>query len=1171
MEVAHEEGGQQPANNFLSGGGEMGALIRGFDWARTPVGPVESWPQSLRTALSILLSSGYPMYIAWGHEFTQFYNDAYRPILGQTKHPALGRGTPETFAEIWDFIGPMFRRVLATGEATTLTDQLLPLDRNGYVEECYFTFSYSAVRNEEGGEGGVFVTVLETTARVLADRRGHMLREMARSPNAWQAEEVCRSAAQTLATNPHDIPFALLYVVSEDGKQARLAGSAGIDPGTEASPLVADLTGADSTGWPLAEVARTGRAGMAEHLQRRFSQLPAGVWPERPERALVMPVMLPGQTRALLLLVLAISPRKAFDADYRNFFDQITGQVSMTLAEAQAYEAERKRAEALAELDRAKTAFFSNVSHEFRTPITLILGPLEEALSGDLDPKLRQELEVVHRNGLRLQKLVNTLLDFSRIEAGRIQAAYKPTDLATYTAEMASVFRSAIERAGMQLVIDCPPLPERVYVDRDMWEKIILNLLSNAFKFTFEGEISVSLRPAGDHVQVRVRDTGTGIAEADLPHLFERFHRIRGAKARTHEGTGIGLALVQELVKLHGGTIQAESELGKGTAFTISIPKGSAHLPPDRVFNEPVLFSTAPGAQLYVEEALRWISEEQGSESMMVDVSSPGAAHQVTESFAAQILLADDNADMREYLRRILSPHWRVEIVSDGKAAIEAARERVPDLVLSDVMMPGLDGFELLRELRADPLTREVPVILLSARAGEESRIEGLEAGADDYLVKPFSARELVARVGAHLKIKHIRDEATEERERLLAAERVAREAALAASRAKDEFIATVSHELRTPLNAMLGWATLLSNGNLDDEMAKRALKTIEKNAMAQAQLIEDLLDVSRIISGKFRIKAQPVEVAPIIEAAVDSVRPAADAKGLKLDVVLDPDAGPVLGDDSRLQQVVWNLLSNAVKFTPRDKRVEVRLARVDSHIEIIVSDTGQGIAPEFLPFVFDRFRQADGSSTRAHGGLGLGLAIVRYIIEHHGGSVAVESPGEGRGATFIVRLPRIALQTKESTKGRAYSGVSSGASLDFFPSLSLDGVKVLLIDDEIDSLHLLSVVLKQSGAQIKTSSSAEEGFAQIKEWKPDVIVSDIGMPGEDGYSFMKRVKTWTRESGLWIPAVALTAYARAEDRMRALASGFQIHLSKPVEPAELIAVIRSLIERPTTPWNAAR
>ena len=450
--------------------------------------------------------------------------------------------------------------------------------------------------------------------------------------------------------------------------------------------------------------------------------------------------------------------------------------MATAIAHARAYEEERRRAESLAELDRAKTTFFSNVSHEFRTPLTLMLGPVEDSLADRTYPlptRQRERQEIVHRNALRLLKLVNSLLDFARIEAGRIRAVYQPTDLAAYTAEIASVFRSAVERAGLRLVVETAPLPGPVYVDREMWEKIVLNLLSNAFKFTFEGEIALHLRPADDdHVALSIRDTGTGIPAEELPHLFERFRRIEGAQGRTYEGTGIGLALVQELVRLHGGWVEVTSTVGAGSTFTITLPTGTAHLPPDHIGAPGDLEPAAVGTA-YLVEALGWLPDDtlKGAppapppESLRPadGVTDPGGFEDAAPEPAPsrpRILLADDNADMRGYVGRLLSRYYDVTAVSDGQAALACARQHPPDLVLSDVMMPGLDGFALLRALRADSATREVPVILLSARADEASRIEGLETGADDYLTKPFSARDLLARVGATIEITRGRKEA---------------------------------------------------------------------------------------------------------------------------------------------------------------------------------------------------------------------------------------------------------------------------------------------------------------------------------------------------------------------------------------------------------------------------
>jgi PAS domain S-box-containing protein len=471
-------------------------------------------------------------------------------------------------------------------------------------------------------------------------------------------------------------------------------------------------------------------------------------------------------------VIAGVSPRKHLDQSYRTFFELVGGNISTAIADARVYEDERKQAEALAEIDRAKTAFFSNISHEFRTPITLMLGPLEAMLERARPTAAagREELQLVHRNAMRLLKLVNTLLDFSRLEAGRMQALYEPTELAATTADVASSFRSAMERAGIEFIIDCAPLPEPAYVDRDMWEKIVLNLISNAFKFTLAGSVTVRVTAIGDRFELRVSDTGTGIPENELRHIFNRFHRVEGLRGRTHEGSGIGLAFVYELAKMHGGSIRAESAIGKGSTLVVSIPAGRDHLPAERVGDGRIMNSGSVAASAYVDEALRWLPDSEVTEEPVQVFASDSVQAPHVHSTTGRILLADDNADMRAYVQRLLGEHYQVHAVSNGMEALAAARRELPDLILTDVMMPGLDGFALLRELRATESTRTIPVILLSARAGEDARIEGLQAGADDYIVKPFTAREILARVGAHLAMSRLRREAAE-RERLLRAE----------------------------------------------------------------------------------------------------------------------------------------------------------------------------------------------------------------------------------------------------------------------------------------------------------------------------------------------------------------------------------------------------------------
>jgi PAS domain S-box-containing protein len=703
------------------------------------------------------------------------YNDDWSPISGE-KHPwALGRPAREAWSEIWDIIDPLFEQVVKKGEATRSRDQLLPMRRHGFTEECYFDYTFSPIRGERGEVDGVFNAVIETTTRVIGERRQRTLRELAawKTGQTGSAKDACQTISHILSENPLDLPFALLYLLDDDGQRARLAGLTGVKHDSPMSPAVIELDAPDAS-WPFLRVVETGQCVEVERLSHKFGPLPGGGWPESPNRAVVLPITRPGQAQLAGFVVAGLSPRLAFNDEYKGFTDLLAGHVSAAVANVMAYEEERRRSEALAELDRAKTAFFSNVSHEFRTPLTLLLGPVEDLLDrsdSELSAVARGQLEVVNRNGLRLLRLVNSLLDFSRIEAGRVRAEYRPTDLAQFTADLASVFRAAVEKAGMSLVVDCPPLDEPVFVDREMWEKVVLNLLSNAFKFTFEGEIAVRLRRLGDAVELRVQDTGTGIPAQELPRLFERFHRIENARGRTHEGSGIGLALVQELVKLHHGSIAVESVVGRGTTFLVAMPLGSAHLPQDQIVEGISAVSTANRAGPYVEEALRWLPDEGSPE----DDSRSGLAafpefpptltlrsEPVEGDKAPRILVADDNADMRRYVVRLLAYHFRVEVVSDGEAALASARDRPPDLILTDVMMPRLDGFGLLRELRADPRTRSVPVIMLSARAGEESRVEGMQAGADDYLVKPFGSRELLARVSAHLQMARMRREANE-------------------------------------------------------------------------------------------------------------------------------------------------------------------------------------------------------------------------------------------------------------------------------------------------------------------------------------------------------------------------------------------------------------------------
>jgi PAS domain S-box-containing protein len=701
------------------------------------------------------------MWMGWGEDLTFFHNDAYAPTLGVKIGRALGASAREVWKEIWPDIGPRIDHVLENGEATWDEGLLLILERSGFPEETYHTFSYSPLSDDTGRNVGMLCVVTEETDRIIGERRVATLRDLASNIAGKNTrDELWSAVANATASNLKDMPFTLTYLL-EEGGEARLVCSSGVAPGSPIAPAKMLLR---SGVWPLEDALAHRTMLTVEGLDDHFADLPRGAWDIPPREALVVPIARSGEDMPAGFLIVGVNPYRVNDSAYRGFIGLVCGQIASGLANADAYEEERRRAEALAEIDRAKTAFFSNTSHEFRTPLTLMLSPLEDLLAGGNDtptvPVERSQLELMQRNGLRLLKLVNTLLDFSRIEAGRVKSVFEPVDLAAYTAELASTFRSAMEKAGLDYRVECPRLLQPVYVDRDMWEKIVLNLISNAFKYTLSGRVTVSLTRAADgqSVTLRVSDTGVGIPEAELPRLFERFHRVADQRGRTQEGTGIGLALVQELVRLHRGTVEAQSDVGRGTTLSVTLPTGSTHLPADRVQSASSRTETNISADAFVEEALRWLP---GAEPEPPHIPPATAERPLTSAVqTATVLLADDNADMRDYVRRLLADRYRVEIAHDGEEALAMARRRRPDLILSDIMMPRLDGFGLLRALRDDADLRDVPVILLSARAGQEASVEGLEAGADDYLVKPFSARELLARVRANLDMAALRREA---------------------------------------------------------------------------------------------------------------------------------------------------------------------------------------------------------------------------------------------------------------------------------------------------------------------------------------------------------------------------------------------------------------------------
>jgi signal transduction histidine kinase len=798
----------------------------------------------------------------------------------------------------------------------------------------------------------------------------------------------------------------------------------------------------------------------------------------------------------------------------------------------------------LAQLDAAKTAFFSNISHEFRSPLTLMLGPLEDELadsaSAGTSPR-RERLEIAHRNAVRLLKLVNSLLDFSRIEAGRMQASYEATDLATLTRDLASNFRSAIERGGLTLTVDCAELPEPVYVDRDMWEKIVLNLMSNAFKHTFHGGIAVRLLYQDGSVRLTVEDTGVGIPESELPRVFERFHRVRNAASRTHEGSGIGLSLVKELVQLHAGSIAVDSQPNLGSRFSVTLHAGTAHLPAGNVVKNPDITNGVAGVAgvaggsvaAYVQEALQWLPGERPA---LVDDDISHTQTMVLPGTRPRLIWADDNPDMREYVTRLLSQRYDVIAVADGAQALEQALATSPDLVLSDVMMPNLDGFGLVRALRADPRTRRLPVILLSARAGQESSFEGLEAGADDYLMKPFSARELLARVRSNLSLAQAR-KAWEE---TLAQTNHQLSEALAA---KDRFLATMSHEIRTPLNAVIGMSGLLCETELSEEQQEFA-STIRSSGDHLLTIINDILDYSRLESGQFPIEHIPYSVAATVEEAIEIVAGTAREKKLELSYELPPDLPKVvLGDPGRVRQVLLNLLSNALKFTHDGEilvSIQTRIRTADTmEIEFAVRDTGIGLTAEQCSRLFQAFSQAEYSTTRRYGGTGLGLAISRRLVELMGGHAWVDSEmGKGSQFCFSVTGGIIDQSTYRETQAAQM--------------LTLAGVRVWIVDDNDTNRRILRRQVEGWGMHARDTAYPLEAVQWARDGDPcDLAILDFQMPEMDGEELAQKL---SKMRGNALQLLILSSIGR-------LTGGPYEQLTKPARHSSLLAMLVKLMD----------
>ncbi|MBE9182125.1 PAS domain S-box protein [Oculatella sp. LEGE 06141] len=1351
------------AASCLNGGGEMGALMRAFDWSKTPLGSVSNWSPSLRITVSILLASRFPLQMLWGPEYIQFYNDAYRPILG-AKHPdGLGQRGEECWEEVWDWVSPMLDRVRATGEASWSENQLLPLERNGYVEECYFTFSYSPIRQETGEVGGIFIAVTETTQTILSDRRQRLLSELAaRALDARTPEEACAIAAKTLSGNVADIPFALIYLLDRTEQYAQLTNTIHLEANTAAIPCTLNLnTSSQSALWSIAKVVRCQQAIRVESLE-----LPFGNLPER-NSALILPLTTPGQERVAGCLVLGISPQRALDQTYQQFFEAIAGHIATAIANARSLEDERKHTQAqlkfhaniLAEvsdvvlaLDRDLRITYWNRAAErfYQVTADAAIGRLHHEVFQYRWPNPNDEKtawkalasakswsgELIHikRNGE--ERYVEATVNLLRQEGA----------LNGYLAVVRDISdRKRIEEALLISDVALQQMPDAILL-MDLEGRIQqwTGKATQIFGYSAEEAIgqSVSFLHQPDvqeimtaHIIQSIQATGDYLGEVPCQRKDGSFVPIETTAKIVYDTTGHPLFFVSinrditerkqaeaertQLIQEQARRTEAERAEQRATFLAEASAVLASSLDYEQTLNSvvrlivPVLADYCLICRLKTTRELQLIAATHHlpqkeslvqewaeslcchidcSDSLMAQVlqtgkpiliAAPSAAKTVGvvqhphamaleralnpasliilplsvrgQVLGVMVLARAESGRCYEAVDLSLSKElaWRAAIAIDTallywkmqqardmaeRAADRTARLQSITAALSEsltqtqvaevIAEQGLTALgsnlamvallkqnktelEVVHSIGCDreqieawqqfSINAAVP-LAEAARKGQpiweelvEDRIAHYPHLAEEYARNPHRAWISLPfviegqSIGAiSLGFDRLPQLSNDDRAFMLAlaqqsaqaiararlyeAEQQARAEAEAANRVKDEFLAVLSHELRTPLNPILGWTKLLRQHNLDEARTAMALETIERNAKLQTQLIEDLLDVSRILQGKLNLNVAPVDLATMIQSAIETVRLAAEAKSIQIHTHFDATVERVAGDSNRLQQVIWNLLSNAVKFTPAGGRVDVKLEKQEfsdmtvegtstqpstlhahrprRYAQITVKDTGKGIDPGFLPHVFKYFHQADSATTRAFGGLGIGLAIAQQLVELHGGTIEAASSGEGQGATFTVNLP--VMQEAQPETARIDS-----------PEITpdLNGAHVLIVDDDPDMREFLAFTLQQYGAIVTAVTSAAQAIAALVD-QPDILLSDIGMPNVNGYMLIRQIRELPPAQGGTIPAIALTAYAGELNQKQALAAGFQQHLAKPVEPETLVKAIVTLVKR---------
>jgi PAS domain S-box-containing protein len=1215
---------------IFPGESEMAGRMRDFDWSMTDLGPPRRWPENLRVTARLCLTSRFPIVVWWGPNYTMFYNDAYISFLGRTKHPQwLGRSGMQCWQEIWPVIGPMLEGVFGAGQATWSQDLQMILDRNLPQEEGYFTFSYSPILDDKNRVNGIWGACFETTEQVVGTRRLETLRRLGvRTPETRTVEAACEKAANVLAENPYDIPFSAIYLVDGAGTRAELKSLAGFPEDAQPFPSSISVSDGDIFPWPLASSLQARSAAEISDLTGAGLRLPGGPWPEPASKAVVLPIFAAEGENLSGLTVLGVSPRRVLDDAYRTFFGLIADHIGAAVSDAKAYEAEQKRAEALAEELESKG--------DSQLVTARLIREIEEAARG-VNVELSRRLAELEKANVEIRDSRRAALNLME-DAIRAKEALRESE---------ERFRHMADNAPVMIWVSEPD-GACTYLSRS-WYEFTRQTPETGLGFGWLDATHPDDRQYVSEAFIAANERGEAFrVEYRLRRQDGEYRWVIDSAAPRISPNGEFLGYIGSVIDItdrkRAETALEESEErfrmlsdNAPTLIWVDGPTGCEFV--NQAYLDYLGLDEAPGydwAQFvhpedregYVNAYLEAASRRGRFKAECRIRRRDGEYRWVQATGRPRF----EGGEFKGYIGASVDIHERklAETLSAQLAAIvESSSDAIIGTDLNGIITNWNKGAEKLFGYVADEVIGKPGTILFPDERLDEERgiLERLRRGERIEHYDTVRRRKDGREIDISLAVSPIRDKAGKvigaskiardiserkraeaEMEELLLKESAARSEAEAANHSKDEFIALVSHELRAPLNSILGYNRMLGEKGLDEGRLKRCCDVIERNARAQLRLIEDLLDTARIANGKLLLDVRRLDINPVIAAALDTVRPAADTKGVRLRIancelriadsqssndqvkMATPGGDPsairnpqsaigesviVLGDAARLQQIFCNLLSNAIKFTPAGGSIELRVERAGEHIRIVVSDTGKGIQPEFLPYVFDRFRQRDSSSSQRSGGLGLGLALVKRLTELHGGKVEAASEGAGRGATFTVTLPladQSELRVSEppplvvSTVGANGETWTEGGII--IPAgHTIAGVRVLVVDDHEDARALLAYFLGRCGAVVSTASSGAEALTVLSNsWggaRPDVMLCDIAMPDEDGYEALRQVRALEEALGVAaserIPVVALTALTGNEERLRSLRAGFHFHVTKPVDPVELTLVIANV------------